>query len=80
MAGKFSNSAVYPTLDKGGPVECGSLDPYFGGFGNCCNCRRRTLGRDVDLNIAAVVGKQRTGGEDEGDECDTSHFWSFQWL
>jgi hypothetical protein len=29
MAGKCSNFAVYPTLDKGVPVECGSLDPYF---------------------------------------------------
>jgi hypothetical protein len=57
MAGKCSNSGVYPTLDKGLPVECGSLDPYFWSFGNCCNCRRRSLRGDVDLNIAAVVGK-----------------------
>jgi hypothetical protein len=57
MAGKCSNFAVYPTLDKGVPVECGSLDPYFWIFGNCCNYRRRSLGGDTDLDIAAVVGE-----------------------
>lgn len=75
-AGKCSNSAVYPALDKGVPVEGGSLDPYLWIFGNCSNCRRRGLGGDVDLNIAAAVGvNNELEGKMKGEECDASHFW-----
>jgi hypothetical protein len=58
MTGNFSNSAVHPTLDKGVLVECGSLTHIFGVSAIAAIAVDEVLGRDVDLNIAAVVGKQ----------------------
>jgi hypothetical protein len=58
MAGKCSNSVVYPTLNKGAPVNCGSLDPYFWLSAIAAIAVDESLGGDVDLNIAAVVGEQ----------------------